>query len=372
MKANRAALGDWGAWINSFGAQEYGRPLFIASSADLAGSTNISGFAQGKNGFEGYGWYGRSGTENGALLTQSITEFANAGIMAGMASVNFSDNPVEDFDGFWGATSTYGSFSYLVYGMLRLYSQMDQDCDLQLGKVIYVASHSGPETADDSRTHFGVFAPGVTQLFPEGSVINLYPWEYNEVPVVLAAALKLKKPSIIVLHLTRPNVEIPDRNSLKMASHLDAAKGAYIVRAFEEGKPEEGTFYIQGTSAMANTVKALPMIEKAGLYVKLVYVSSPQLFALQSDEYKSVIVGKRDRMNSTIITTSGKKLMPEFTFNYISEQYAISPDWDNNWRTGGTLAEIMDEARLSPEWIFKGIQRFTEEKEQRMKELLGS
>ena len=39
--ANRAALKKWGAWVNAFGAKEYGRSLFLVSSADLAGSTNI-------------------------------------------------------------------------------------------------------------------------------------------------------------------------------------------------------------------------------------------------------------------------------------------------------------------------------------------
>ncbi len=78
--------------------------------------------------------------------------------------------------------------------MFRLFSQMAQDCQYKIGKVIWVAGHSGPETADDSRTHFGIFAPGVTQLFPEGTVINLHPWEYNEVPVMLAAALNQTAP----------------------------------------------------------------------------------------------------------------------------------------------------------------------------------
>ena len=49
--------------------------------------------------------------------------------------------------------------------------------------MLWVAGHSGPETAEDSRTHFGIFATGVTQLFPDGHVIDLHPWEYNEVPV---------------------------------------------------------------------------------------------------------------------------------------------------------------------------------------------
>jgi len=359
FQPNRAALAKWGAWINSYGRKNFDRPLVIASSADLSGSTNISGFADGFGETPGYGWYERKGSSQGVLLPQGITEFANAGIMTGIASVNFSLIPEQAFNGFWATTSTYGSFSYLLYGMLRLYSQIDQDCDLKIGKVIYIAGHSGPETADDSRTHFGIFSPGVTQLFPDGAVINLYPWEHNEVPVTLAAALKLEKPSVVILHLTRPPVEIPDRDALGMPSHLEAAKGAYIVRDYRSDAPKMGTFYVQGTSAMANAVNLLPKMDENEYNIKVVYVSSPQLFALQDEAYRNRVVTDFDRSFSTLITTSGRKLMPEFTFNELSTRYAVSADWDNRWRTGGTLDEVLEEAHLTPEWIEAGIQKFT-------------
>ena len=44
---------------------------------------------------------------------------------------------------------------------------------MKVGKIIWVVGHSGPETAEDSRTHYGIFAPGVTQLFPNGLIINM-------------------------------------------------------------------------------------------------------------------------------------------------------------------------------------------------------
>jgi len=72
--------------------------------------------------------------------------------------------------------------------------------------VLWIAGHSGPETAEDPRTHFGIFSIGVTQLFPEGHVIDLHPWEYNEVPVLLGTAFGLDVP-IVALHLTRPPVD---------------------------------------------------------------------------------------------------------------------------------------------------------------------
>ncbi len=63
--------------------------------------------------------------------------------------------------GFWGACSTYVSF--LKYGPMCLFSQFAQDCDLKFGKVLWVAGYSGLETAEDRRTHFGIFSPVVTQ-----------------------------------------------------------------------------------------------------------------------------------------------------------------------------------------------------------------
>ena len=362
---NRAALDQWGAWVNAFGAEHYGRPLFLISSADLAGSTNIAGFANGYGDFKGYGWYGLDGNTDGVLLPQEITEFANAGIMAGLAVTNLAADPEKAFEGFWAASSTYGSFSYLKYGMVRLLSQMAQDDPWKMGKVLWVAGHSGPETADDSRTHFGIYAPGVTQLFPKGSIINLHPWEYNEVPVVLGAALKLDVP-IIGLHLTRPSVEIPDREALGMPSHFEAAKGAYIVRDYAPGKPQAGTFYVQGTSAMANVVKLLKTLDEKDLNIKIVYVASTELFERQPEAYQQKVVTDADRVNSTVITTQSRYLMKDWCFTERNLAYAISSDWDDQWRTGGTLDEVLDEAHLSPEWILKGIERFVADRESRI------
>ena len=367
MISNRRALATWGAWANSFGAREYGRPLFLACSADLAGSTNIAGFAEAYGDFDGYGWYERVGDSKGVLLPQEITEFANAGIMTGAASTNLSKDPTEEFDGFYGACSTYGSFSYLKYGMFRLFAQMAQDCPWKLGKVIWIAGHSGPETADDSRTHFGIFSPGCTQLFPKGQVINLHPWEHNEVPVLLGAALAQDSP-IIALHLTRPPISIPDREALGMPSHFEAARGGYVVRDFRTSD-HMGVIIVQGTSAMANIMKILPQLDRHGLDVKVVCAASPELFALQSEEYRQSVLSAQDQLNSMVITTQARMLMKDWLFNPLNEKYALSGDWDNRWRTGGTLTEVLEEAHLSSEWLLEGIRRFCEEKPARMREL---
>jgi transketolase len=363
--ANRNALAKWSAWINAFGAREYGRPIFIASSADLAGSTNISGFAEAFGDFKGYGWYERVGGDEGALLPQEITEFTNSGIMAGLASVNLSRTPEQEFDGFWGASSTYGSFSYLLYGPMRLFSQLAQDCELKVGKALWVAGHSGPETAEDSRTHFGIFAPGVTQLFPEGHIINLHPWEYNEVPVLLGAALATDAP-IVALHLTRPPITIPDRGRLGIPSHFEAARGAYVMRDYRPGRPCDGTFIVQGTSAVNGIIQILPKLDELDLNVKVVCATSHELFAMQPEAYREQVIGPADRVNSTVICTQARLTMRQWILNKMAGEYAMTADWDNRWRTGGTVDEVIEEAHLSPKWLLAGIQRFVADKARRM------
>jgi len=363
--ANRMALAKWGSWINTYSKNEYGRPVFLAASADLAGSTNLSGFGEGWKGEKGYGWYERVGDAEGVMAPTEITEFSNAGMLAAVASLNLSRNAETEFDGFYGAVSTYASFSYLKYGPLRLFSQLAQDAEHKIGKFLWVGAHTGPETADDSRTHFGIFSPGVTQLFPKGHIINLYPWEYNEVPAMLGAAFALDVP-IIALHLTRPEIQIPDRAALGIPSHLEAARGAYILRDFEAGKPRKGTIFVHGTSAVAGVVALLPTLKEKNLNVKLVCVTSPELFALQDAAYRDSVVCPADRSDSTYITTHARRLMGDWIFNGQAEAYALSPDFDDRWRSGGTLDEVLDEAHLTPEWILKSIERFANHRDQRL------
>ncbi len=362
---NRAALAKWGAWVNTWARKKYDRPVFIAMSADLADSTNISGFAKDLEGIPGYGPYHREKNPEGTLLPQEITEFANAGICCGIASVNLAADPFREWDGFMAACSTYGSFVYLKYGPLRLFSQTAQDTQFKLGKVLWVAGHSGPETADDSRTHFGIFAPGVTQLFPEGSVIDLHPWEHNEVPVVIAAGLATEAP-ILALHLTRPPIEIPDREALGIPCHFEAARGAYVLRPYREDQPKGGCIFVQGTSSTNNVVKILPELERAKLNVKIVAAISPQLFRLQPVEYQEAVITAADRMDSTLISNRSRRVGGDWLLNPLAEEYAMTSDWDNRWRTGGTLDEVIEEAHLSPEWLLQGIERFVKDRARRL------
>jgi transketolase len=366
--ANRAGLASWGAYVNSLALREHGRPLFIAASADLAESTNIAGFAQDFDGSPGTGWYERSTNPFGALLPTEITEFTNSGLVVGLASVNLAADPFTEFDGFWGACSTYGSFSYLKYGPMRLFSQLAQDNELKVGKVLWIAGHSGPETAEDSRTHFGIFSIGVTQLFPEGHVIDLHPWEYNEVPVVLGTAFGLDVP-IVALHLTRPPVEIPDREALGIPSYLAAARGAYVMREYRADQPKGGTVFVRGTMPTRNLVSVLPQLDDQGINVKIVAAISPQLYARQPLEYRRSVAGPADRLDAMIITNGAFKLMQQWADGPLVREYSLSSDWDDRWRTGGSVAEVIEEAHLDEGHILAALRRFAADRPDRLRRL---
>ena len=49
--------------------------------------------------------------------------------------------------------------------------------------------------------------------------------------------------------------------------------------------------------------------------------------------------------------------------------YAMVPDWDDRWRTGGELDEVIEEAHLDKASLLEGIERFVNERDQRLAEL---
>jgi transketolase len=75
-----------------------------------------------------------------------------------------------------------------------------------------------------------------------------------------------------------------------------------------------------------------------------------------------MVLSKDDRVNSMVITTQSRGQMQDWMFNPDTYSYALSADWDDRWRTGGTLEDVLDEAHLSPAWLLQGITRFVKER----------
>jgi transketolase len=96
---------------------------------------------------------------------------------------------------------------------------------------------------------------------------------------------------------------------------------------------------------------------------------SPQLFALQDPAYRDSVASVTDRWDAMCITSRSLKLMHDWIAHEVVSEYSLSSDWDDRWRTGGTVEEVVDEAHLSPKHILEAIERFVREREARMRKL---
>ena len=54
--------------------------------------------------------------------------------------------------------------------------------------------------------------------------------------------------------------------------------------------------------------------------------------------------------------------MHNWISNKIVEAYSLSPDHDNQWRTGGSVDEIVAESKLDEKSVLDGIKKFANEK----------
>ena len=108
---------------------------------------------------------------------------------------------------------------------------------------------------------------------------------------------------------------------------------------------------------------------QAGLNVKIVAAISPQLFRLQDREYRDRVASLADRWDAMVISNRSLRVTRDWIAHPLVAEYSLTSDWDNRWRTGGTVDEVIDEAHLSPEHILEGIERFVRERDSRLESL---
>jgi len=126
---------------------------------------------------------------------------------------------------------------------------------------------------------------------------------------------------------------------------------------------------VRGTVTTASVVKILPELDARGINVRIVAAISPQLFRRQDTAYRQRLCSDADRFNGMAITNGAAKLMRDWVEGPIAAEYSLSSDWDDRWRTGGTVEEVMAEAHLAPEQILGGIERYANDREVRLRRL---
>lgn len=94
---------------------------------------------------------------------------------------------------------------------------------------------------------------------------------------------------MIVVHVARPDVSVADRSTFADTEITAAAKGAYLIRDYDDKNPRSGTVLVQGSSSTVNIISILPQLEAAGINVRIVAVISEELFRAQPVEYQEKV-----------------------------------------------------------------------------------
>jgi transketolase len=353
----RRAISEIIKWVNYVTDNR-----FLTLAADLSESINVEHGSL-------WGHYDPEKNPLGTRLKAAIQEAGNVSTAIGLVSQNASVDPAK-FAGVWALSGTYGAFTPLMYTPARVWSQQNQDSRFRTGVLHILAAHSGPETAADARTHFGIFAPQVWKLFPRGQTIHLSFWDYNDVAPGYFAAAEIAardpKVGIIILEVARPDAPVADRSRFADPDVKAAAKGLYVIRDFAPDRPRQGYVIVQGASATVNVVRQLPQLDERGINVKIISVVSEDLFDRQPDSYRRSVLPLGALLDLMVISTGTRRVWPIRDVGPLTEKYSLTSDWDNQWLTGGLEADVIAEAHLDQASILAGIERFARDHEHRL------
>ncbi len=335
---------------------------FFTIAADLSESINVEHGSL-------WGHYDPETNPLGTRLKAGIQEAGNVSTAIGLVSQSASVDPAK-FAGVWALSGTYGAFTPLMYTPARVWSQQNQDSKFRMGVLHILAAHSGPETAADARTHFGIFAPEVWKLFPRGQTIRLNFWDYNDVApgyfAAAAIAARESKVGIIVIEVARPDFPVADRSRFADTDLNAAAKGLYVIRDFVPNQPRQGYVIVHGASATMNTVRELPHLEERGINVKIISAVSEDLFDRQPESYRRMVLPPEALFDLMVITTGTRRVWPIRDVGPLTDEYSLTADQGNHWLSGGREADVIAEAHLDQASILSGIQRFAEDRKTRL------
>ena len=356
MAGTRRGISEIIKWLNYVTDNR-----FLTLAADLSESINVEHGAL-------WGHYDPETNPLGTRIKAAIQEAGNVCSAIGMISQSASVDPTK-FAGVWALSGTYGAFTPLMYTPARVWSQQNQDSKFRMGVLHILAGHSGPETAADGRTHYGIFATQVWKLFPRGQSIHLNFWDYNDVAAGYFAAAEIAardpKVGIISIEVARPDFPVADRNTFADKDLRAAAKGLYVIRDFAPG-PRHGYVITQGSSSTVNLVNQIPNLEKAGVNVKIIAAISEELFDRQPEAYRNSVLPPEAYYDAMVVSTGTRRMWPVRDLGPLTDAYSMTSDWDHQWLTSGLEKEVIEEAHLDAQSILTGVERFAKDHDQRI------
>jgi len=174
--------------------------------------------------------------------------------------------------------ASYGVFASIMSNSVRMALINNAVNPRAKGFFIMLAAHDGPETGEDGPTHHGLFWMSLFNAYPGIKVYK--PMDANETIEMLFYALEKGEP--VAFSVMRPNTPVLKRGEIRRGWTVPAAKeavsGAYVYKPFDENGKKKIVLAICGGQVMANVLEILLDLEVQNLDIKIVAVTSPELY----------------------------------------------------------------------------------------------
>lgn len=241
--------------------------------------------------------------------------------------------------------SSYAVFTSMMSNCVRLGLIGNHLNPKAKGFFIMLAAHDGPETGEDGPTHQGMYWMSMFNAYPGIKVYK--PLDANETIEMLFYAIEKGEP--IALSVSRPDTIVFDR-SVGNSKPGDAVNGAYVFyespKSIKSAKSKV-VLAVCGSIPMMNTMKIVPDLEAQGLSVKVLAVTSPQLFEelrKTNPEKAQSIFSDEERAITIPIHNGWKGFLYPFILPADYVERGISID---HYLKSGTVEEVYEMAGMT-------------------------
>ncbi|MDO8499345.1 MAG: thiamine pyrophosphate-dependent enzyme [bacterium] len=249
--------------------------------------------------------------------------------------------------------STYAVFTSMMANSVRLAIIGNYIRPETKGFFIMLAAHDGPETGEDGPTHHGLFWMSMYNAYPGIKVYK--PMDANETVEMLFHALEIGEP--VAFSVARPDTLVLDRIKDGAPPAREAINGAYVYRQFKNNGHKKVVLAVCGGQTMINTLAAIPDLEQQGLDIKVLAVTSPELFEdlRKNDPAKAEAIFPDSERAITVAIHNG---WPGFLYPFILPAgYVERSIGINRYLKSGKVDELYELAEMLPGDIVKKVMR---------------
>lgn len=243
---------------------------------------------------------------------------------------------------------TYAAFTAMMCNGIRVAVINNHIYAEHKGFFILLASHDGPEVGEDGPTHQGLYWMSMYSAYPGIKVYK--PTDANETIEMLFHAIKIGEP--IVLSVSRPDVPVLKRGKNACCGQTvpqarEAINGAYIFKDYKNNGNKKICVAVSGAIVLNNLLNILSDLEKEKLDIKVVVVTSPELFTeLKKKNKKKAesIFDKKDRKVTVTLHAGWKGFLRDFVDNDFYEERSIGLE---TYLQTGNVEEVYEMAKLT-------------------------